>query len=105
MIDITMIIKIAIGLLSMIITVILIPYIRTKTSNEKLAKLATIINAAVRGAEQIFTGTGLGETKKEYVIRFLKNYGYIADIDSISDEINLLIESAVNAMNGENKGE
>lgn len=99
MTDITMIIETVIMLVSMLVTIFLIPYIRTKTTNEKLAKIATIINAAVRGAEQIFVGTGLGAKKKEYVIQFLKDNGYIADLDTISEEINLMIEAAVNEMN------
>lgn len=99
MTDITIIIQTVIMLVSMIMTIILIPYIKTKTTNEKIAKISTVINAAVRGAEQIFVGTGLGAKKKEYVIQFLKDNGYIADLDAISEEINLMIEAAVNEMN------
>lgn len=52
-------------------------------------------------AEQIFTGTGLGAQKKEWVIQFLKDKGVKIDLDAIGTELNALIESAVYEMNND----
>lgn len=89
-IDITPVIEALIGLVSLIITGFLIPYLRQKLSNEKREKLRSWVNIAVTAAEQLMKGkTGL--EKKEYVVAFLLSKGLVFDVD----EVTAMIESEV----------
>jgi LL-H family phage holin len=93
--------KILLGVISILLTVltgIIVPYIKEKIGNEKLAKYEYWVDFAVRAAEMIFAEQGMGETKKEYVVAFLnemfnKNRTVITE-----EQLNILVEAAVNAM-------
>lgn len=90
------IINATVALVGVLITAVLIPYIKTKVSAEKLKKLATVIDYAVKAAEQLYKGQSkMGELKKAHVLSCLVEKGYIKDIASVSTEIDNLIESAV----------
>lgn len=91
MIDLTPIANSIIALIAALISAFLIPYIKRKISAEKLAEVQEWVTVAVRAAEMIYTGTGRGAEKKQYVLEFLAEKGYTLDIDSIEN----LIESAV----------
>ncbi len=95
--DITSIIEAVIALISAVITVLLIPWIRTKTTESQRQKLVAWTKIAVAAAEQIFKGTGRGEEKKKYVISFLKGKGITFDENSI----NAAVEAAVKQLNSE----
>ena len=64
MFDMTPIAEAVIALVLALITAFVIPYIRSKTTLSQQAKLQSLVTIAVKAAEQIFTGTGLGEKKK-----------------------------------------
>ena len=49
----------------------------------------------------IYTGTGRGQEKKEYVLAFLNSKGYKLDTESIDN----MIEAAVLKLQSEIKGE
>ena len=100
-INITEIVIAVIGLASTIITCFLVPYIKTKTNKDQQQTLALVVQTAVQAAEQIFTGTGLGQQKKMWVANYLAERGYIADIDAIDASVDALIESMVYQMNKE----
>jgi LL-H family phage holin len=91
----TPIINAVIALVGAVITVVLIPYIKTKISSEKLKRIATVIEYAVKAAEQLYKDAGMGELKKAHVLSYLVEKGYIKDIASISTEIDNLIERSV----------
>lgn len=91
----TPIINAIIALIGALITVVLIPYIKTKISSEKLKRLATVIEYAVKAAEQIYKDAGMGELKKAHVLTYLIEKGYIKDMASVSTEIDNLIERSV----------
>ena len=91
MFDITPIIEAILGLLAAIITAIIVPYIKSRTTAEQQAQIDAWVKIGVTAAEQVFTGAGLGDEKKAYVIDFLKKHGYILD----DERIDALIESAV----------
>ena len=93
-IDITQIIVALVGLISAIITYVLVPHIKSKTDAATFAKIQTMVQVAVTAAEQIYTGTGMGQTKKKFVLEFLESKGYKVDEDTIDK----LIESAVYEM-------
>lgn len=91
MIDLTPIANSIIALIAALISAFLIPYIKSRISAEKLTEIQEWVTVAVRAAEMIYTGTGRGAEKKQYVRDFLADKGYTLDIDSIEN----LIESAV----------
>ena len=92
--DITEITNTVITLAVMIITAFLIPVIKQKLTAEQRETLNAWIDIAVFAAEQVFTETKQGQAKKQYVLNFLKSKGYNID----SDEVDLMIESAVNKL-------
>ena len=95
MFDITPIFEAIIALAAAVITSLLIPYIKSRTTAEQQQTINEWVQIAVIAAEQIFKGSGRGAEKKEYVIGFLADKGFKLDEASV----NVLIESAVKALN------
>ena len=91
MFDITPIIEAVAALIGVIITCVLIPYIKNKTTTEQQKEINAWVKIAVSAAEQLFTGSGRGEEKKAYVIAWLKERGITVD----EAELDALIEAAV----------
>ena len=75
MYDITPIIEAAGLLFATVITCVLVPYIKSKTTSEQQKEINAWVKIAVSAAEQIFNGSGRGEEKKAYVIAWLKEHG------------------------------
>ena len=96
-IDITPIIEALIGLVSLIITGFLIPYLRQKLSNEKREKLRSWVSIAVAAAEQLMKEKS-GIEKKEYVVSFLLSKGLVFDVD----EVTAMIECEVYKLGNRN---
>lgn len=94
MIDITTIITIIIGLFGAIITALLIPLIRSKTTATQFDKFLTWVRIAVSAAEQIYSGLKRGVEKKQYVKDFLQRRGYTYDDDTVE----AALEAAVNEL-------
>lgn len=97
MIDFTPILQALVALIATIITVFVIPYIKSKTSAQQLEKAQIWTRIAVSAAEQLFSGTALGKQKKQYVLNFLAEHNIILD----EAAVDALIESAVNALKNE----
>lgn len=95
MFDITPIIEAVAALIAVIITAVVIPYIKSKTTTQQQAQINAWVKIAVAAAEQIYKGSGRGEEKKEYVINWLEERGFTLD----EDELDALIESAVYELN------
>lgn len=93
--DITPIIEAVIALAAAIITAVVIPYIRSRTTASQQQEIAAWVKIAVTAAEQIYTGTGMGKTKKEYVTVWLQEHGITVD----ADKLDAMIESAVYEIN------
>lgn len=93
--DITDIIKLAITILTSVITAFLIPYIKSKTTEKQQENIYFWVGIAVSAAEQIFDGSGRGTEKYQYVVDFLKSKNITFD----EGKIMALIESAVYEMN------
>lgn len=83
------------------ISTFLIPYIKSKTTASQYAEIQKWVTIAVEAAEMIYTGTGRGQEKKEYVLAFLNSKGYKLDAESIDN----MIEAAVLKLQSEIKGE
>lgn len=100
--DITTIIEAVFALTAAVITAIVIPYIKSRTTAQQQAEINAWVKIAVAAAEQIYTGSGRGEEKKAYVLNWLAEHGITMD----EDRINALIEAAVYDLNhGLLKGE
>jgi hypothetical protein len=91
MFDITTIIEAAIALIGVIITAIVIPFIKSKTTVAQQQQINGWVKIAVAAAEQIYIGSGRGVEKKAHVLAFLKNKGVTLDVESVD----AMIESAV----------
>ena len=89
------ILQVVLAIVSIIVTGVLIPLIKTKISKTDLEKALVITDIAVKAAEQIFKESGQGPIKKKYVIDYLKKSG----LDLSNEEINALIEAAVKELN------
>lgn len=94
-IDLTQIVIYIIGLVFSLVSVFLIPYIKTKLSAEQFKKLQSYAKIAVEAAEMIYKGPGRGEEKKLYVQNYLAEKGYNIDLTEVENAI----EAAVLEMN------
>ena len=91
MFDITVIVQAVFALIAVVITAIVIPYIKSKTTAAQQQQINAWVKIAVTAAEQIYIGTGLGADKKAHVVNFLKSKGVTLDMESID----AMIEAAV----------
>lgn len=96
MIDITPIINAAIMLIAAAVSVFLIPWIKSKTTDAQRKELVEWVKIGVAAAEQLYKGQGRGDEKKQYVLDFLKQKGFSVDEESV----NAAVEAAVSQFNG-----
>lgn len=94
--DITKILEIIIQLVVAVIGVTLIPYIKSKYSNEQIDYAMGWVKIAVAAAEQTFSSNA-GKTKKHYVEKFLEDKGIKLD----KADLDNAIESAVLELHNE----
>jgi Phage holin protein (Holin_LLH). len=94
MIDITLIV-IAIIALAAAGAIVLVIYLRSVLSADKLEQLENWVKIFVSAAEKIFVGSGRGKEKIQYVADMLKAKGYTVNIDSVSDAVRAMIEATV----------
>lgn len=71
-IDITPIFEAIIALSATVITVFIIPWIKSKSSASKWKNLKDWASAGVNAAEAMFIGTKLGKDKRKFVEDYLK---------------------------------
>lgn len=89
--DITIIIEAVFALVAAVITAIVIPYIKSRTTAQQQTEINAWVRIAVSAAEQIYTGSGRGEEKKAYVINWLRQHGVTVD----ESKLDAMIEAAV----------
>ena len=92
---VSVIVKAVVAVLSVLITSVVIPYIKGKIGENKYNEIKYYVEYAVRCAEQLYTPEQWQEKKayvKEYIIRKAKDFG----IDMTEEDINVLIEGIVN---------
>lgn len=95
--DITPIISMLIALIGLMITSILIPWVKRKITAEKYSQIAGWVNIAVLAAEQLY-GAGRGDEKLAYVAALLHEKGIEFDPENLKDEIRAMIEAAVRTL-------
>lgn len=89
------IILLVIPVVCAIITGYVVPFLRTKISNDQLAKIEYWAKKVVECAEQIYKH-GDNETKKKFCFNFVEKMNNTFDWGLSPEQINILIESAVN---------
>jgi len=78
-----------------------IPFVETKLKESQYSWAADIISNAVRAYEQTVSGQGMGEDKFQLVMEFVNRELSKLGIKLSEEQITVLIESAVQAMNAE----
>ena len=78
-----------------------VPFIETKLKESQYSWAADIIANAVRAYEQTVSGQGMGEDKFQLVMEFVNRELSKLGIKLSEEQITVLIESAVQAMNAE----
>lgn len=71
-INITPIIETVIALVSIVVTIFLIPYIKTKMTANQFSYLEDIVKTAVYAAEVLYNSEGRGVEKRDYVLKYVK---------------------------------
>ena len=87
--NITPIIETVFALIAAVITAIVIPYIRSKTTAQQQTEINAWVRIAVSAAEQIYVGSGRGQEKN--VINWLAEHGVTLD----ETRLDAMIEAAV----------
>lgn len=86
-------------LFTIVLTSVLIPFIKSKISKENLDKYKSWAKIAVECAEMLYAATpGSGEQKKEWCIKKLTNILNAKKVVITSEQIEMLIEAAVKEM-------
>ena len=98
--EITKIVELAIELVTAILGISLIPWIKSKYTTSQIDSAMTWVRIAVQAAEQLFE-TDEGKLKKKYVKKFLEDN----NIKLNKDEIDKAIESAVLELHNELYGQ
>ena len=99
LIDITPIIEIVITLLGTIITLMVVPWLKSKLDSNQWKNLNEYASVFVKCAEMIFKGTNLGKDKKKWVIEKLTAIAEEHHLKFSPDAIESAIENAVKNMN------
>lgn len=102
--DVTfMILKIVVSVCAALVTVYVVPYLKTLRNDKRYAGMVDLIGLAVRAAEQTITESGQGAVKKERVMEFVR--GWLGDrgFDITYDQLSELVEAAVYQMKQEAK--
>lgn len=94
MIDITEIIIGLIGLLSLVVTAVIVPLIRSRLTAEQWDTLKDWTSTAVKAAEVIFSGAGRGEEKQKYVLQFVSKMCRDKGIKFSEESVRLALEQA-----------
>lgn len=89
--NIAPIVEAAFALIVAIITAVVVPYIKSRTTATQQAEIAAWVRIAVTAAEQVYTGTGRGAEKKAFVVNWLEQHGITLD----GIKLDTMIESAV----------
>ena len=89
--DYTLLFEGILTVLFALVTLYVIPWIKSKLTAEELADIIKWVKIAVQAAEMIYKESGMGKVKKDYVLTFLADKGIKYD----ERQIDSLIESAV----------
>ena len=84
-----------IPILGTILTYLIVPLIKQKTTKEQRENIYNLVKIAVKAAEQMHDAGLINIPKKEYVINFLTSKG----INITIQDLDVMIEAAVQELN------
>ena len=100
-IDLTPILQITIMLAVVIITSFVIPWIKSKTTQEQWQMIQDIAKISTKAAEILFKGSGRGAEKLNYVTTYIKEFclskGFTIDDKTIRQSIENAWDEMTNA--------
>lgn len=99
MIDLTPLAEAIITLAATAITLFLIPWLRERYGNEKLAKAQNWVQIAVYAAEKLY-GAGNGDQKLAYAEQVLEKHNIILDMDTLKAMVDAEIKKLEQAETG-----
>ena len=102
-IDLRPILQITIMLAVVIITSFVIPWIKSKTTQEQWQMIQDIAKISTKAAEILFKGSGRGAEKLNYVTTYIKEFCSEKGIYFNNDAIRQTVENMVKKMNDEEK--
>lgn len=88
-----------IPVLGAIVTYFIVPFLKAKIGNEKFNQYKEWAILGVKAAEMIWVETGHGADKKAYVVDFLNKLFNKNKVVITEEQINVLIEAAVQELN------
>lgn len=95
MFDITPIVEAVLALIAVLITTVVIPFVKAKTTAQEQREINEWVKIAVAAAEQMYVGQNRGVEKKRFVMGWLEEHGVKVDME----HINAMIEAAVYELN------
>ena len=90
--------QLVVMVLSAVIARYVIPWLKGKIGQQKMAQIASWAVWAVDWAEQIITAPSAGDRRKELVMGFLQDMLEQVHIEMTDEQLEVLIESAVRQM-------
>lgn len=103
-IDITEIVIALIGLASLIITSVVVPWVKSKTNAEQQSTIRTVVTIAVYAAQQLFSKEEV-DNKKAYALKQIETMLATYNITLSTDEISTYIEGILKDIKTENGSE
>lgn len=95
-IDITNIVIALIGVLSAVVTAVLVPWLKTKLDNNRIGIVQNLASIAVYAAQQLYSSCEAQE-KKEYAVNYvseaLKKYNITLSVEEISTYIEGILKN------------
>ena len=92
-----------IPVLGAIVTYFIIPFLKEKIGTEKLSQYKEWATLAVKAAEMLWTESGMGSDKKQFVIDYLSKMFNEKKVIITEEQMNVLIEAAVQELNKDKK--
>lgn len=93
----TLIVKVIITIVSVVITGVIIPWIKQNIDSTKYNDFLVLVKKCVESANQLYTPEEW-EQKKLYVLDIVSNYCLEHDVNLTTSEINAIIEGFVIAV-------
>lgn len=93
-IDITQIVVALIGLMSLVITSVIVPLMKSKLTDAQWQMVKTYAIAGVQAAEIIFNAQGQGEAKLRWVSEYITNQCLAHGIKIDAETVRVAIENA-----------
>lgn len=86
---------VVLSIVSVLVTGVLVPLLKQKYGKEKVMSVMEAVDIAVKAAEQIYTKSGQGNLKKQYVLMRLNEQGFKVSEKELDD----MIEASVLELN------